>query len=325
IYKWHAFGNPGWDLSALSVWDGVGGRTWFSLNHLPQLPAVPRGTEAALALESKTLHNLRLLLLEVATGPRTLWIAGLVVALIGGGGTAAGVPRDTGVAAVHASERGPRAAALAALLVLAITLVVAAASVPLFRYVLPARLIAEAAGLVAVWAFVRNLPIEWASPRAKRALCASLAVLALGWGVWQSDHGLVETMRVAADRGLPSRAAFEEIARSLDAELRPGEPVMSNLGPTLAWYTQRPVLHLALTPGDMEKCRERLEFNEVLLAFRQASRAWPGWDELMTRPSEAPHNRDWNVRRVRAWTVRDGYDVVWLELGPPRTPLALAR
>ena len=100
---------------------------------------------------------------------------------------------------------------------------------------------------------------------------------------------------------------------------------MSNLGPTLAWYTRRPVLHLALTPADVDQCRERFEFDEVLVAFRQASRAWPGWDELMARPSEAPHRREWNVRRVRAWTVRDGFDVVWLELGPPRTPMALTR
>src|SRR5207248_455116 len=108
-------------------------------------------------------------------------------------------------------------------------------------------------------------------------------------------------------------------------ELKPGEPVMSNLGPTLAWYTRRPVLHLALTPADIERCRERLPFSEVVVAFRDASRAWPGWDELMQRPSEAPNRKEWNVRRVRAWTVRDGFDVVWLELGPSGTPLAQSR
>ena len=50
IYKAVAFGNPAHDLSALSVWDGVGGRTWFSLNHLPEPPDVPGGLQAAGAL-----------------------------------------------------------------------------------------------------------------------------------------------------------------------------------------------------------------------------------------------------------------------------------
>jgi hypothetical protein len=334
FYKWRAFGNPAWDLSALSIWDGIAGRTWFSLNHLPQLPDLPHGVEAAIALERKIVHNLRTLLLEIAIGPRTLWIAGLAVALFGGGAAAARDPGDSSAAGRGSHPalddpgepvgvgRGPRAAALAALLVLALTLFSTAATVPLFRYLLPARLIAEAAGLVAVWSFLWNLPSEWAPPRAKRVLCVALALLALAWGTWQTVVGLRETARVAGDRGLPSRAAFEEIARSLDAELRPNEPVMSNLGPTLAWYTRRPVLHLALTPGDVERCRERLELDEVLVVFRHASRAWPGWDELMAQPLEAPHHREWNVRRVRAWNVREGFDVVWLELGPPRTPMA---
>jgi hypothetical protein len=61
------------------------------------------------------------------------------------------------------------------------------------------------------------------------------------------------------------------------------------------------------------------------VVFRQSGRAWPGWDELMASPAEAPTHLDWNVRRVRAWSVREGFNVVWLELGNPRTPLALAR
>jgi hypothetical protein len=325
IYKARAFGSPAWDLSALAVWDGVGGRTWFSLNHLPLAPDVPHGAEAAFELERKLAANLRTLLLEIATGPRTLWIAGLAVAMFGWASPRAWGARPdpaAGSGADAAGDRGPRAAAFAALAALVLTLVTTAASVPLFRYLLPCRLIAEAAGLVAVWAFLWNMPGEWASRGAKRALCGLLALLALGWGGLQSLHGLADTARVAADRGLPSRATFEEIARTLDAELKPGEPVMSNLGPTLAWYTRRPVLHLALTPADVEKCRERVDFDEVVLAFREASRAWPGWDELMLRPAEAPHRPEWNVRRVRAWSVHDGFDVVWLELGPRLTPMA---
>ena len=320
FYKWRAFGTPAWDLSALSIWDGVGGRTWFSLNHLPQLPDVPHGAAAARALAGKLCHNLRVLLLELATGPRTLWVAGLAVALFGGASGPGAIP-----AGGESAGRGPRGAALAALLVLGLALLTAAISVPLFRYLLPARLLVEAAGLVAVWAFLWHMPHDWAALRAKRVLCAALAVLALGWGVWLSARGTADAASVASERGMPSRAVFEELSRTLDATLRPGEPVMSNLGPTLAWYSRRPVLHLALTPSDMEKCRERLEFDEVVVVFRQASRAWPGWSELIASPSEAPTHREWNVRRVRAWTVRGGFNVVWLELGAPRTPMALAR
>ena len=323
FYKWRAFGDPGWDLSRLSVWDGIGGRTWFSLNHLPQLPELPHGMAAVLALKAKLLVNLRALSLEIATGPRTLWLAGLAVVIFGGAGT--GLARGPVSEVPPSLGRGPRAAALAAALALILSVLTAAISVPLFRYVLPARLIAEGVGLVAVGAFLWNMPAEWATPRSKRVCCGALALLALTWGAWQSGRGLQDAARVTADRGIPPRKTFEELSRQLDDELRPGEPVMSNLGPTLAWYTRRPVLHLSLTPGDMEACRERLQFDEVVLAFRQSSRAWPGWDELMSSPAEAPQHKDWNVRRVRAWSVRDGFQIVWLELGPPLTPLALTR
>src|SRR5262249_15457537 len=46
IYKWRAFGDPGWDLTRFVVWDDVQGRTWFSLYHLPELPYVPAGAAA---------------------------------------------------------------------------------------------------------------------------------------------------------------------------------------------------------------------------------------------------------------------------------------
>ena len=44
----------------------------------------------------------------------------------------------------------------------------------------------------------------------------------------------------------------------------------------------------------------------------------------LARPSDAPHHKEWNVRRVRAWSVRDGFNVVWLELGPPKLQVARA-
>ena len=47
IYKWRMFGTPAWDLSALAVWDGIDGRSWFSLNHLPEPPRLPTGGAGA--------------------------------------------------------------------------------------------------------------------------------------------------------------------------------------------------------------------------------------------------------------------------------------
>jgi len=320
IYKTVAFGTPAWDLSALSVWDGVGGRTWFSLNHLPALPAVPHGGAAVHAIGAKLLRNLRPLLLQLATGPRTLWIAGLVLALVPWGWVReAATPADEDDAG---AERRARIVAGALLAVLGITVIVTAITVPILRYLLPVRLIAEAAGLVGVWIYLWRMPEAWAPARARRLLGVAIAVLALGWGVRQSARGMTEAAAVSADRGIPPAAVLQEIARDLDRELPPSEPVMSNLGPSLAWYSRRPVIHLALTPSDVDACRERLEVHHVVLAFRDASRAWLGWDEVVAHPADAPHHPEWNVLRVRRWTVTEGFSLVWLELGPPRTPLA---
>ncbi|MBI3539214.1 MAG: hypothetical protein HY076_02960, partial [Candidatus Eisenbacteria bacterium] len=47
FYKWTSFGSPGWDLSRFVIWEGVEGRSLFSLFHLPEAPAVPHGLDAA--------------------------------------------------------------------------------------------------------------------------------------------------------------------------------------------------------------------------------------------------------------------------------------
>jgi hypothetical protein len=266
---------------------------------------------------AKLLRNLRPLLLQLATGPRTLWIAGLVLALVPWGWV-----REAATPAGEdevGAERRARIVAGALLAVLGITVIVTAITVPILRYLLPVRLIAEAAGLVGVWIYLWRMPDAWAPARARRLLCVAIAVLALGWGVRQTARGMTEAATVAADRGIPPAAVLQEIARDLDRELPPSEPVMSNLGPSLAWYSRRPVIHLALTPSDVDACRERLEMHHVVLAFRDASRAWPGWDEVVARPADAPHHPEWNVLRVRRWTVTEGFSLVWLELGPPRT------
>jgi hypothetical protein len=102
----------------------------------------------------------------------------------------------------------------------------------------------------------------------------------------------------------------------VNREVPHGEPVMSNLGPNLAWYARRDVIHLALTPEDVDACRRLRPFQNVILAFRDPARAWPGWDELMRHPVEATHRPEWNVARVRVYRSPDGFTVVWLEMGP---------
>ena len=98
---------------------------------------------------------------------------------------------------------------------------------------------------------------------------------------------------------------------------------MSNLGPTLAYHARRPVIHLALSPDDVEGCRARVTFTHVLLVFRDVSRAWVEWRPVMEPGGERGHSR-WNVARARRWQTPDGFAVVWLELGAPRPELAAA-
>jgi hypothetical protein len=102
----------------------------------------------------------------------------------------------------------------------------------------------------------------------------------------------------------------------LNQELRPGEVVMSNLGPALAWQSLHPVLHLALAPGDVEACRRRRDFRVILLAFREPDRAWPGWVEIMSRYGAAATVPRLGVLSERRYHSADGFIVVWLALGP---------
>src|SRR5262249_29117062 len=121
----------------------------------------------------------------------------------------------------------------------------------------------------------------------------------------------------------PSVATLTDLAHQLDTEMTRDEPVMSNLGPTLAYHARRPVLHLALSPEDVEACRVRLAFTHVLLAFRDSDRAWSEWKPVMEPGSEL-HHPEWNVARARRWRSADGFMVVWLELAAPRPQLARA-
>jgi len=308
FYKWRVFGSPGWDLSRFVVWEGVQGRSWFSLFHLPEAPAVPHGGDAARLITAKILSRLPQLLLSLATGPRALWTGALVLWLL--------------------ACRPPRALVVAACGVLgamALALLAAAATIPWIRYLFPTRVALEAAGTLALWALVARAPVTLLSPRLARGIRVCVALLAIGWGVTQTLRGNAEARATAAQRGVPSVSTLLDLGLRLHREVPANEVVMSNLGPMLAWYADRPVVHLALTPADVGACRRRIEFRHVMLVFRTAEEAWPVWREVVARPDDATAQREWNVMRERHWREPDGFQVIWLELGPPEPSIALRR
>jgi len=325
LYKWREFGSPAWDLTRFVVWDGVQGRTWFSLYHLPEMPVLPVGLEAARLLAAKAAANLPRLLLDVFTGPRALWLGAIALwVMIARPWRSTGrleAPDD-----IHASDlRPPAVAALAVLFAFALGVLTAAVSIPWLRFVFPARVLLEAAGLLALWA-VFSLAADLGSrPLLRRALYITAGLLALGWGALQTVRGNAEARVASAQRGVPSVLSLLRVAVLMNREIPAGEVVMSNLGPALAWHAGRPVLHLALSPADLEGCRRRLEFRHVLLVFRDPASAWPEWREAVADPAEAPARPEWNVRRAREWRTSDGFSVIWLELNPPLARLAVAR
>jgi len=197
-----------------------------------------------------------------------------------------------------------------------------AVSIPWLRYLFPSRIPLEIAGMLATGALVARFPGAPLGPAAVRVLRIGIAVLAISWGGLQTRRGVEEARASASARGLPGTLTLIQIARLVVAEVPKGEPVMSNLGPTLAWYSHRPVIHLAFAPDDLEDCREQVEFRHVVLVFRSAGHAWPEWQELMSAPDRAPANADWNIRRVREFATGDDFRVVWLELGTPHPRLA---
>lgn len=307
IYKWRAFGNPGWDLTRFVLWDGVGGRTWFSLLHLPELPQVPTLAAAIGPLAGKAARNLPALAMAMLAGPRALWIGALVLWLL-----------------VAEAPRVLRVTALAVLACLAVSAGMAAVSIPWLRFVFPARAPAEAAGILATWGLMSQLPAAVTGPTSQRVLRASIAALAIGWGVWQTSLGNQEAAATSQVRGVPNTVTLLKLAVLMNREIPPGEAVMSNLGPTLAWHARRPVIHLALEPEDLEACRRRLDVRHVLLVFRRPEYAWGGWRDVVARPLEARQRPELNITRVREFVSSDGFRVVWLDLGPLPARLAAA-
>ena len=56
--------------------------------------------------------------------------------------------------------------------------------------------------------------------------------------------------------------------------------------------------------------------------FRSHERAWPFWQEIVEREGTARTVPELNVMRERRWRTRDGFEVVWLELGANPASLA---
>jgi hypothetical protein len=299
IYKWRAFGSPGWDLSALSVWDRVQGHSWFSLFHLPVLPELPKGPAAFGALFGKVVANVPLVLVALLSGLRGLWLVVLIFWVV-----------------TERERKGLRAVGLVILAAVAANVLVVAGSVPVLRYLFPSRIALELAGLLAMWDLLGRLFRFGATATGILALRATLALMVLVWGALQNTRGLVEARETSRERGLPMRMTLVDLAGMVRREVAEGEPLMSNLGPTLAWHTGHPVVHLALTPADVDACRRLVDTRHVILAFREAERAWPGWNELMANPEQAPSRPDWNVARVRAFRSPDGFSIVWLDMRP---------
>jgi hypothetical protein len=325
LYKWHTFGSPAWDLTRYVIWDGIEGRTLFSLLHRSEYPDLPHGLPGLRLVAAKVARNLPDLLLALTSGPRALWIGSLMVGCL-----LARAPRDprparpvpepvaaspAAAAARRPANPAPAVSGAAVLAAAGLSLLAAAATIPWLRLLFPARVTLEAAGLLATWGLIARLPATLLPAPGARALQILVAAIALGWGGWQTARGQAEARATAAARGLPSVLTLRDLSYRLRRELRPQEPVMSNLGSTLAWYARRPVVHLALSPADVETCRQRLAFRHVVLCFRDPARAWPGWSELVEDPRLALTMPDWSVLQARRWRTRDQFTVVWLELG----------
>ena len=310
IYKWQAFGSPAWDVAWFELWDHVQDRSWFELLHRAEIPELPRGFKALGLLAAKSASNLAQLVPPLLAGPRGLWLGALVCWPF---------TRSSG----DVSSRPLVAAAVVACVGLGLDTLAASASSPLLREVFPTRVLAELAGMLALWSLLGRIP--GSSVRTRGAACVLAALLALGWGTWMSHVAQVESRALSLERGLPTSRSLTALSARLNSVMVPGETLMSNLGPALAWQTTPPVIHLAYSPADIASCRARHDFRHVLLVFRSAERAWAPWQEIVERPGAAGTHAELGVRGERRFTTADGFVVVWLELGPRQPQVALDR
>lgn len=308
LYKWRMFGSPTWDLTRFVLWDQVKGMGWFNLYHLPQYPQVPSGAEAWQLLAQKLGRNLPLMTTSMMLGPRGLLIGGLVAWLV-----------------IARPARPLMAAGLLSLVAAALGVVTASLSIPWLRYLFPTRILLEPIALLALWALIARVPTATLGEAARRTVQIAIAVLVLAWAGWSTVRGLDEARAASQERGVPSTSTLTAISVMLNERLTPGETVMSNLGPALAWQTNHSVLHLALLPTDVESCRRLHEFRHILLAFRTGKRAWDGWEQIMEREGAAATIEGLGVVEEKRFTSFDGFGVVWLQLGPMPPAMATAR
>lgn len=306
FYKWTQFGSPAWDLTRFVVFDRVAGFDWFMLYHRPEVPDLPTGFEAVRLLSAKTLANLPTMLTSLTLGPRGLWLGALVVWLF---------------------TRPPRPLAAAGIAVIGISLLgvlTASVSIPWLRYLFPSRILLEPAGVLAMWALIWRADSILGSPRSRAITCVLVAALSLGWGAWSTSQGLHEARETSRVRGVPDWHTMSRIAVHISQRLGPDEPVMSNLGPTLAWRTRRPVIHLAHSPSDIASTRALCDFRHIILCFRNAERAWPAWQEIWVREGAAAATPGMQVVSEQRYQTNEGFTVVWIELAPRGPMMASA-
>ena len=310
IYKWREFGSPAWDVAQFERWDHVADWSWFQLLHRAEFPALPTGAHALGLLAAKAAGNVGRVLPPMLYGPGGLWLGSLAV-----------WPFTRSQADASAERTRPLvAAAVVTLAGLVLDTIAACAGTPLLREVFSARLLAELAGMLALWSLLQRMP--GASERQRAAACVFVALLVLGWGTWTSRLAQIESHETSLERGVPSSRTLTAISIALNGVLSKNEAVMSNLGPALAWQTHHPVIHLAYSPEDVTACRARHDFHHVLLVFRSADRAWAPWQEIVETPGAAATHAELGVRRERRFTTFDGFSVVWLELGPRQPQMA---
>jgi hypothetical protein len=308
LYKWRAFGTPAWDLAGFGLWDQVQDWSAFQILHRAEIPVLPYGFRALGPLAGKMMSSLARLLPQLLSGPRGLWLGSLAFWPF----TRAG------------AEPAPRplvAAAVVALAGLALDTLAASAGTSLPRDAFPTRVLAELAGILALWALLLRMPST--SDRQRAAACVVAALLALGWGTWTTHLGQSESRTSSLEPGVPSSRTLTSLSIALNQVLAPRETLMSNLGPSLAWQTNHPVIQLAYSPADVAACRARHDFRHVLLVFRNSERAWEPWQEIVERPGAAATHTELGVRRERRFSTTDGFVVVWLELGPRQPQMAV--
>jgi hypothetical protein len=177
--------------------------------------------------------------------------------------------------------------------------------------------------MLALAGLVAMAPEAMLTARARRLAIGGVALVAILWGGWQTSQGNAAARTGLGERGVPSTATLAGIVDSLEAGLDPGTPVMSNLGPILAWPLRRPVVHLALAPEDVTPLRRRLDVRHLVLAFREADRAWPAWSEIVEREGAARAHESLGAVTERRWRTPDGFTVIWIEL-PPLAPAVAA-